>query len=128
MQVPATVRTEDKGLLVLVVDDEPLLLWALSEALAARGHEVLTAGDGAAALALLSGLSRRPDVILLDYRLPGEDGVALLPAIRGASPASRIIMVTAYGTPELETRALAFGALRVAQKPIDMDRVADLVA
>ena len=116
------------GLLVLVVDDEPLLLWALSEALAAHGHEVLTAGDGAAALALLSGSSRRPDVILLDYQLPGTDGVALLPVMHGVSPASRIIMVTAHGTPELERRALAVGALRVAQKPIDMDRVAELVA
>lgn len=112
---------------VLVVDDEALVCWSLGEALTAQGYDVATAGEGRAALELLAGSGRNPDVVLLDYRLPGRDGLTLLPEIQALAPRARVVLMTAYGSPELLARAQALGA-RVIDKPIDIDRVAELVA
>ncbi len=117
-----------KGLRVLVVDDESLVCWSLEEALTGQGHEVATAAEGRVALALLAGRMSDPDVVVLDYRLPDDDGLALLPKIRALAPATRVVLLTAYGSPEVEARALELGAERVVHKPIDMNDVGQLVA
>ena len=117
-----------KGLRVLVVDDESLVRWSLDEALSGQGHEVATAAEGRVAMELLTGRMRDPDVVVLDYRLPDDDGLALLPKIRALAPASRVVLLTAYGSPEVEARALELGAERVFHKPIDMDDVGQLLA
>ncbi len=115
------------ALRVLVVDDESLVRWSVGEALMARGHHVDTAVDAQAAVRLLSDGGRDPDVVLLDYRLPGIDGLALLPRIRVLAPRARVVMMTAYGSPEFTGRALALGAMRVVDKPIDLDDIVELV-
>jgi DNA-binding NtrC family response regulator len=116
------------ALRILVVDDESLVRWALQEALGAAGHQVATARDGETTLALLADGARYPDVVLLDYRLPRIDGLELLPRIHALAPASRVILITAYGSPEVRARALALGACRVVDKPIDMDQLDELIA
>jgi CheY-like chemotaxis protein len=122
------VAVATKGLRILIVDDESLVRWSLDEALTGCGHSVMTAAEGRAALRLLAGGARDPDVVVLDYRLPGDDGLTLMPAIRALAPAARVVLLTAYGSPEVEARALALGAERVINKPIDIDDVAQLVA
>ncbi len=111
---------------VLVVDDESLIRWSLTEVLADSGYLVDEAGDGAAAVGLLSD-GKRFDVVLLDYRLPDSDDLGLLDTIRRMSPTSRVIMMTAFGTPEMVDGALKLGAERVVPKPFDVHDMARLV-
>src|SRR5581483_3531585 len=106
---------------VLVVDDEPLMCWSLAETLAERGDIVTEAESGAAG-------AREPiDVVLLDYNLPDVRDLSLLATVRRLSPSSRVILMSAYATPELAEHALALGAVRVVNKPIDMHDVPALV-
>jgi DNA-binding NtrC family response regulator len=109
---------------VLVVDDEALIRWSLSEVLAESGHSVTEAADGASAVRALNG-DGPFDVVLLDYRLPDSNDLNLLSTIRRQSPQSAVVMMTAYGTPEMTSGALALGAYRVVPKPFG---VHDLIA
>ena len=111
------------NLRVLVVDDELLIRWSIAETLAAAGHDVLEAGDGASAIqALKTAVDGRDDVdaVVLDYRLPDSNDLTLLATIRRLSPGSAVILMTAFGTPEIAEGALALGAFRVVHKPFDM--------
>ena len=118
----------DRATRVLVVDDEWLIRWSLREALEAQGHIVDEAADAAAALTALAAAGARPDAVVLDYRLPDSNDLSLLSAIRRGAPATRVIMMTAYGTDEMIRGALDLGAYRVVSKPFAVDQMADLVA
>lgn len=112
---------------VLVVDDEPLIRWSLSEALEDRGFHVRVAADGRTALGELSDGSARPDVVLLDYLLPDSNGLSLFERVRDLMPAGRVILMTAYGSPEVIDRALTLGAYRVVTKPFDFTDIASVI-
>ena len=68
------------------------------------------------------------DVVVLDLRLPDVNDLSLLTKVRELSPGSRVIMMTAFGTPEIKAQALDLGASRVIPKPFEMDELASLVA
>jgi DNA-binding response OmpR family regulator len=115
---------------VLVVDDEPLIRWALQQALADYGFAVTVAGDGQTALravAEASEASEEPEVVLLDYRLPDSDGLSVFKAIRGLLPQGQVILMTAFGTSEVMNQALDLGAFRVVTKPFDVAEVAAII-
>jgi two-component system response regulator HydG len=116
------------ALRVLVVDDEPLIRWSLAETLNDCGHQVVETGDGRGARGAVRDASRHFDVVLLDYRLPDSEDLSLLASIRQLSPQTQIILMTAYGTPEVVRGALGLGAFRVISKPIEMHDVAGLIA
>lgn len=113
---------------VLIVDDEPLIRWSLSETLTDRGYGVMEAGDGRGAVEALKDTPRPVDVIMLDYRLPDSNSLQLLATIRAMSPRSSVVLMTAYGTPQLAAEALRLGAFCVVSKPLEMQEVADLVS
>jgi DNA-binding NtrC family response regulator len=113
---------------VLIVDDESLIRWSLAETLTDEGYGVLEAADGQRALEALRDTPRPVDVIMLDYRLPDSNGLQLLGKIRTLSPRSRVVMMTAHGTPEVIAEALRLGAVCVVNKPIEMREVASLVS
>jgi DNA-binding NtrC family response regulator len=113
---------------VLVVDDEPLIRWSLAETLADRGYEVVETGDARGARATAGSETNGFDVVLLDYRLPDSDDLGLLASLRRLSPKAQIILMTAFGTPEVVRGALDLGAYRVVGKPFEMQTIADLVA
>jgi len=115
------------GLRVLIVDDEPLIRWFLAETLGDSGHSVVEAGDAASAVRSLTAGAAPFDVVLLDYRLPDSDGLGLLSTIRKLTPKSAVIMMTAFGTPEVTSGALALGAYRVVPKPFEVHDMAGLV-
>src|SRR5262245_6745384 len=119
---------EKSTLRVLVVDDEPLIRWSVGEVLTESGHIVSEASGGASALELLAGGARLFDVIVLDYRLPDSNDLHLLETVRGLAPDSTVIMMTAFGTPEMVAGALKLGAFRVVPKPFDVHDLARLVA
>jgi DNA-binding NtrC family response regulator len=110
-----------------VVDDEPLIRWSLSETLAERGYSVVETGDASGARMAVDD-AEPFDVVLLDYRLPDSDDLSLLASIRQARPAARVILMTAFGRPEMIRAALALGAYRVITKPFELQAIADLVA
>lgn len=113
---------------VLVVDDELLIRWSLAEALTDRGHIVTEAGDAASVRRIIGDPARRPDVVLLDYRLPDSDDLGLLATIRREAPDAQVILMTAFGTPEVVTGALELGAYRVVSKPFEVHDLAALVS
>jgi DNA-binding NtrC family response regulator len=121
------VAKKSPSLRVLIVDDESLIRWSLAEVLLDSGHVVDEAADGASAVSLLSE-GKSFDVVLLDYRLPDSNDLHLLETIRGLSPRSAIIMMTAFGTPEMMDGAVELGAYRVVPKPFDVHEMARLVA
>jgi DNA-binding NtrC family response regulator len=121
------METQSAPLRVLVVDDEPLICWSLAETLSDSGDLVTEARSGAAAVRALSEASEPIDVVLLDYKLPDVKSLSLLATVRRLSPSSRVILMSAYATPEIAKDALALGAFRVVNKPIDMHDVPALV-
>ena len=115
------------SLRVLVVDDESLIRWSLSETLTDGGHFVSEAGNGEAAVRTLAGGPEPFDVVLLDYHLPDSNDLALLSTIRRAAPNAVVIMMTAHSTPEMCDDALRLGVYRVVPKPFEVHDMADLV-
>jgi DNA-binding NtrC family response regulator len=111
---------------VLVVDDEFLIRWSIAETLGAAGHQVTEAQDAASALAALEA-TPDPDVVLLDFRLPDSNDLGLLAKIRRLAPTSSVVMMTAFGTPEVTAGALELGACKVLSKPFNMHDLEDIV-
>jgi DNA-binding NtrC family response regulator len=112
---------------VLVVDDEALIRWSLSEGLSDGGYAVRMAGSGAEARAALTEAADEPLVILLDLRLPDVSDLSLLQEIRAKRPDVPVIMMTAHGTSEDAARATALGARRFVGKPFDVGEMVQLV-
>ena len=109
---------------ILVVDDEPLIRWSLTERLKADGYRVLEAQNGA------EGVDRvhdGVDLVLLDYKLPDTDGVAVLRKIKQLDPEILVILLTAYATVETAVEAIKLGAYHFANKPFNLDEVAATV-
>ncbi len=109
------------GRRVLVVDDEESVRWALTRALEGAGYQVELAGDGQSG----STAAENPDVdlVLLDVRLPGRDGLAVLGELRKRRPDLPVIMMTAYGTLPVAVEAMKQGAYDYIGKPFDVDEV-----
>jgi two-component system response regulator HydG len=111
---------------VLVVDDEPLIVWSLSQTLAGCGEIVSDAATRDGTVRSLEA-TPEPDVVLLDYQLPDSFDLGLLSTVKRLAPHSQVILMSAYCTPEMTRDALAIGAYRVIGKPIDMRDVPALV-
>jgi DNA-binding NtrC family response regulator len=114
------------NLRVLVVDDESLIRWSIGETLDDAGHLVVEAADGAAAIRTIA-TGERFDVVLLDYRLPDSNDLALLTTIKRLAPETAVIMMTAFGAPEVIRGALALGAHCVLSKPFEVHEIVALV-
>jgi DNA-binding NtrC family response regulator len=100
---------------VLIVDDEPAVLFALGEVVERRGHEVVAVSSGQAALANLEGL----DVVVTDYAMPGMDGLELLETLRAHDSMLPVIVLTAHGSERTAVRAMKQGAYDYLAKPFD---------
>lgn len=111
---------------LLVVDDEPGMRRTLSRIMKAKGMEVEVADCGASALQIAREF--QPDVVLLDIRMPGMDGVETWQKIKPTCPDAFAVFMTAYATSERTEDALREGGLRVFSKPIDVDEVCGLIA
>jgi len=105
---------------LLVVDDEALIRWSLTERLKSEGYEVLEAETGRAAM---EKLAEGVDLVLLDYRLPDTDGVAILRKIKEFDQDILVILLTAYASVETAVEAMKLGAYHFADKPFNLDEV-----
>jgi len=110
---------------VLVVDDDRLVRWALTETLTAGGYGVTEACDAHSAIEACDG-DCPADLILLDLWLPDADDLSVLSCIRRHLPNTPVILMTAFGTREIVEQATAQGAIVLA-KPFDMSELAELV-
>ena len=100
---------------VLIVDDDPKLLKMLQRTLAYEGFRVLSAGDGRAALTVLQ--AQRPDVVVLDWLMPGLDGLGVLEHLRAAGDKTLVLMLTARDAVEQRVKGLESGADDYLVKP-----------
>lgn len=112
---------------VLIVDDEPLIRWSLSEGLADAGWIVRQAASGAETRQALETLEGEPFVVLLDLRLPDVADLSLVEDIRRRRPDVPVIVMSAHGSLEDIRRVRAVGAYRFIDKPFDVHAVVDLV-
>jgi DNA-binding response OmpR family regulator len=94
---------------ILVVDDEPELVRFVRRALEAEGYQVLTATDGAEGLRL--ALTRTPDLMVLDLRMPGVDGEAVLAGVLARGSSTRVLVLSAAADVEARVRCLEQGAV-----------------
>ena len=106
---------------LLVVDDAAFMRMRCSRFLVERGHDVLEAGDGAAAVSAYRDL--KPDAVLMDIAMPRMDGLAALKEIRRIDPAARVAMVTAMSQPAIIAEALRSGAADFVTKPFEPERL-----
>jgi len=105
---------------ILVVDDEMLIRWSISETLKPHGYTVVEAADAASARRALADVREPPDAVVLDYRLPGSNDLSLLAEIRRTMPNTPIVLMTALGTHEISDRATTLGVYAVLNKPFEM--------
>jgi DNA-binding NtrC family response regulator len=110
---------------ILIVDDEMSVRSSLEEWFREDGFRVETAEDGQAAL---RAMEHGPfDVVLLDLKMPGMDGIAVQKRVREIDPEATIIILTAYATVETAVEALKLGAYDYVTKPVDPDDLSHLV-
>ncbi len=109
---------------ILIVEDENKLRRVLELQLRSGGYETLAAGSAEEAMKL----SPSADLVVSDLRLPGTDGLALLAFIRKESPATPVIMMTAYGTVESAVEAMKAGAVDFLIKPFSLDHLMTVVS
>jgi two-component system nitrogen regulation response regulator NtrX len=106
---------------ILIVDDESKTRILISEILADEGYITLSAEDGEEALEVVK--KHKPDLVLLDLRLPDMDGIQVLGRIRKNSPNLPVILISAHGSVSSAVKAVKLGAYDFLEKPLDSDRL-----
>ena len=106
---------------VLIADDEDSLRWVLEKGLRQAGYEVTAAKDGEGALRAFE--AEPYDLVFLDVRMPGMDGLTALAKLREIRPDAHVIVMTAHGTMETAIQAMQRGAYDYLAKPFDLDEV-----
>jgi DNA-binding NtrC family response regulator len=109
------------GLNLMLVDDEERFLATTAKLLARRGHRVATATNGKDALSALE--KQDVEVVILDVKMPGMDGLAVLREIRLRFPLVGVIMLTGHGTIESAVDGMKLGAFDYVTKPCDIDEL-----
>jgi two-component system, NtrC family, response regulator AtoC len=110
---------------IMVVDDEHLIRWSLEQNLKKQGYEVCTAGTGEDALRLAR--EEQPDLVLLDYHLPGINGLEVLQRLKEIDEDVLVIMVTAQGGLETAVNTMRHGAYDYINKPFNLDEMAIVI-
>ena len=116
--------TKPKNATILIIDDDAEIRYSLHRVLSTRQYEVLSAAGGEEGLALAE--KKKPQVIFLDNRMEGMSGLETLQHLRSVSPATMVILMTAYGTTQTAIEAMKFGAFDYIIKPFDSKKVFDL--
>lgn len=106
---------------ILVVDDNELLRERLARALRQRGYDVRTAGSYEEAMAMAREES--PEMAVVDLKMPGKSGLELLRDLKELDPATRIVMLTGFGSIANAVDAMRLGAMNYISKPADADDV-----
>lgn len=116
---------QSQNISVMVVDDEAAFREALARRLAGRGFAVSQAGDGPGALKLLE--TSPSDVIVLDVKMPGMDGLSVLDQVRSLHPASQVIMLTGQANAADGVAGIKRGAFDYLAKPVDIEHLTEKI-
>lgn len=108
---------------ILVVDNEPLIRWSLSERLRLEGYEVIEAPPGPL---VLESIGRGVDLIFLGCEVDTPAACRLLPRLKCLAPHVPLIVLTTCTTAEAAAKAVQLGASAVARKPFGMDRIVEM--
>ncbi len=106
---------------ILVVDDEPSISWGLSRLVRGMGHTVDVAASAEEGIHLAAGT--RPDLLILDVRLPGMDGLTAMEAFGRHLKGAPIIVITAFGDLATAVEAVRKGAFEYVVKPFDLAEI-----
>ncbi|MCL6626383.1 response regulator [Alicyclobacillus shizuokensis] len=113
------------GKKILIVDDQFGIRVLLQEVLSKEGYQTLLAHNGPTALELAR--TESPDLILLDMKIPGMDGLEILRNLCKLEIPSKVVMMTAYGELDLIQEAMEMGALAHFTKPFDIEELRQVV-
>ncbi len=102
---------------ILLVDDDPEVVWALGRYFTRAGFQVATCGDGDEAISLLESTSF--DTVITDIKMPRLNGFALVDWLRNNRPTTRIIVMTGFGGPSIRQLSIRKGAILYLEKPVD---------
>lgn len=121
------VTTQPTQPRILVVDDEPQVVWVLEFSLQALGYRTYSAHDGMEALDQIR--RHQPELMVLDVMMPRMDGWSVLEALTSVPAADRpqVVVVTALASPADRTRAEEMGAAAFVPKPFDMDNLVSVL-
>jgi len=103
---------------ILIIDDEPQVRQSFEKILSGEGYAIRTASSGESALSLVK--AEMPDLVIMDVRLPGMNGLEAFRAIHEIDPKLPVIIMTAFGTTETAIEATKLGAFEYVLKPFDI--------
>ncbi|CAG7649009.1 Sporulation initiation phosphotransferase F [Paenibacillus solanacearum] len=110
---------------LLIVDDQNGIRILLMEVFSSEGYETYQASNGKLALEIVRNAS--PDLVLLDMKIPGMDGLDILKHIKSIDSSIKVIMMTAYGELDMIKEATDLGAIMHFTKPFDIDELRQAV-
>lgn len=110
---------------ILIVDDQNGIRILLMELFGNEGYQMFQAANGKAALEVVE--QDVPDLVLLDMKIPGMDGLEILKHIKSTHPQIKVIMMTAYGELDIIKQARDLGAISHFTKPFDIDEMRNVV-
>ena len=110
---------------ILIVDDEPGIVEEISSFLAEEGYEICTADTASDGMRQVEAF--KPDLILLDMKLPDQPGMEVLRLVKRVSPSTKVIVNTGYVDQKMIDEAEALGRDAFLQKPFNLERLLDEV-
>ncbi len=110
---------------ILIVDDDQSMRYSLNRMLESQGFLVSVARNGGEALERFE--QERPDLVIMDIKMPGQSGLEVLKEIKERDPKALVILMTAFGTTETAIEAMKFGAFDYILKPFDIPQMRSLV-
>lgn len=110
---------------ILIVDDQLGIRLLLQEVFTIEGYATMLASNGLQALTIFE--AECPDLVLLDMKMPGMNGIETLKRMKLHNPSVKVIMMTAYGELEMVQQVQANGAIMYITKPFDIDDVREIV-
>lgn len=110
---------------ILIVDDDPSVATAFERFLKHEGHACTIASNAEEAVRLVEELD--PDLVMMDIRMPGVDGLQALQQLRSRHPQLHVVMMTAYGTSQTSIDAIRGGAFEYLTKPLDLDQLRGVI-
>lgn len=115
------MTTENEGTSLLVVDDDDVFRERLARAFRARGYDVTTASDYTSAIAIAKEDS--PELAVVDLRMPGRSGLELVRDLLAIDKATKIVVLTGYGSIATAIDSIRLGAVHYLSKPADADEI-----
>lgn len=110
---------------ILIVDDEKSVRYSFKQLLKSSSYLLLEASNAAEGIQLFQ--SEKPNLAIVDIEMPGKSGLELLKDIKGISPATPVIIITAYGSGDRVINAMKYGAYEYVEKPFDIPKLITLI-